>query len=172
MSQGGILLLIAALAAHSQQVKAEHAEMSCLAQALYYEARGESERGKEAVAEVILHRARSGAHPKSVCGVVYEPHQFSFLEDGSTLQKVDANAWKDADRLAAKIIRGDLVTSLTRDAIFYHSVDVHPDWTTNLVRTAQIGRHIFYQVPGAPVLREGVRAGGRQIARALAGWQN
>jgi spore germination cell wall hydrolase CwlJ-like protein len=82
MSQSAIILLIAALAAHGQQVKAENAEKSCLTQALYYEARGESERGKEAVAEVILHRARSGAHPKSVCGVVYEPHQFSFLEDG------------------------------------------------------------------------------------------
>jgi spore germination cell wall hydrolase CwlJ-like protein len=153
MAQGNILLLIAALAAHGQHVKTEHAEKSCLAQALYYEARGESERGKEAVAEVILHRVRSGAHPKSVCGVVYEPHQFSFLEDGSTRKKVDANAWKDANRLASKILHGDLVTSLTRNAMFYHSVDVLPDWTAKMVRTAQIGRHIFYQRPRPPAPR-------------------
>ncbi len=153
MAQGNILLLIAALAAHGQHVKAEHAENSCLAQALYYEARGESERGKEAVAEVILHRAKSGAHPKSVCGVVYEPHQFSFLEDGSTRKKVDTHAWNEAHRLAWKILHGNVVTSLTRNAMFYHSVDVLPDWTANMVRTTQIGRHIFYQRPRTPAAK-------------------
>jgi spore germination cell wall hydrolase CwlJ-like protein len=146
MSQGGILLLIAALAAHSQQAK-EHAERSCLAQAIYYEARGESEQGQQAVAEVILHRARSGNHPKSLCGVVYEPHQFSFVEDGSTLRKVDDDAWKAADRLAARIMHGGLVTSFTRNAMFYHNADVQPAWTAKMVRTTQIGRHIFYQRP-------------------------
>jgi spore germination cell wall hydrolase CwlJ-like protein len=153
MSQSAILVLIAALAAHGQHVKAQHAEKSCLAEALYYEARGESERGKEAVAEVILHRSRSGAHPKSICGVVYEPHQFSFLEDGSTLKKRDVTAWQDANRLASKILHGDVVTSLTRNATFYHSVDVLPEWSAKMVRTAQIGRHIFYQRPRAPAAR-------------------
>jgi spore germination cell wall hydrolase CwlJ-like protein len=66
---------------------------------------------------------------------------------------VDANAWKDADRLASKILHGELVTSLTRNAMFYHSVDVLPDWTAKMVRTAQIGRHIFYQFPRSPALR-------------------
>jgi spore germination cell wall hydrolase CwlJ-like protein len=146
MSQGGILLLIAALAAHSQQAK-EHAERSCLAQAIYYEARGESERGQQAVAEVILHRARGGTHPRSICAVVYEPHQFSFVDDGSTQRKVDADAWKAADRLAWTIIRGELVTSFTRNAMFYHNTDVQPGWTAKMVRTTQIGRHIFYQRP-------------------------
>jgi spore germination cell wall hydrolase CwlJ-like protein len=153
MSQSAIILLIAALAAHNQQAKAEYAERTCMTQALYYEARGESDRGKEAVAEVILHRAKSGVHPKSVCGVVYEPHQFSFLEDGSMRQKVDVPAWKNAELLASRILHGELVTSLTRNAMFYHSVDVLPDWTTNMVRTAQIGRHIFYQFPRSRPVR-------------------
>ena len=156
MSQGGILLIIAALAAHGQQVKAEqaeaeraqraeHAEISCLAQALYYEARGEGERGQEAVAEVILRRARSGRHPNSVCGVVHEPYQFSFLRDGSMQRKLDPQAWDAATRLAARIIRGEIVTDITRSAMFYHTVNFQPDWAKSMRPTAQIGNHIFYQ---------------------------
>ena len=74
MSQGGLLVLIAALAAQAHV----QAERACMAEAIYYEARGEGPRGQEAMAEVILQRMRSGDHPQSVCGVVHEPHQFSY----------------------------------------------------------------------------------------------
>jgi spore germination cell wall hydrolase CwlJ-like protein len=151
MSQSAILLLIAAIASHNQHVKAEQAEKfaerHCLAQALYYEARGEGERGQEAVAEVIRHRARSGDHPNSICGVVHEPHQFSFLYDGSMRRKLDLQAWEAANTLAARILRGEVVTEITRRATFYHTIDVTPYWAATLVRTAQVGNHIFYQRP-------------------------
>jgi spore germination cell wall hydrolase CwlJ-like protein len=29
--------------------------------------------------------------------------------------------------------------------MFYHKADIKPEWTKNLVRTAQIGNHIFYE---------------------------
>ena len=145
MSQGGIYLLIALLAAHSQQVKTAQAEKTCMAEALYYEARGEGERGQEAVAEVILGRLRSGKHADSICGVVYEPHQFSFLEDGSMLRKRDQDAWVSANQLAGRILSGEIVTSMTRQATYYHEVRIKPGWAKTLVRTAQIGNHVFYQ---------------------------
>jgi len=59
MTQGGILLLIAALSAQAHAQAERHAETSCLTEALYYEARGEGQRGQEAVAEVILQRTRT-----------------------------------------------------------------------------------------------------------------
>jgi len=145
MSQSGLALLLAALAAHNLQVKAQQAERVCLTEALYYEARGEGERGQEAVAEVVLDRVRSGRHPDSICGVVHEPHQFSFVDDGSMLRKRDPDAWEDASDLAARIIRGDVVTAMTRSAMFYHKANIRPRWAKALVRTAQIGNHIFYQ---------------------------
>jgi len=147
MSQTGILLLLAALAAHGQQEKAVQAERNCMTQALYYEARGEGERGQEAVAEVILHRTKSGAHPNTVCGVVREPHQFSFLTDGSMLRKVDQEAWDASYDLAVRILSGKLVTSLTKRATHYHTVAVSPSWSKTLVRTAKIGNHLFYSEP-------------------------
>jgi N-acetylmuramoyl-L-alanine amidase len=150
MTQGGIILLLSALAAHNHQVqveKAQKAEVTCMAQALYYEARGEGQNGQEAVAEVILQRVRSGGHPDTICGVVREPRQFSFLTDGSTLRQIDADAWQSATQLAARIVRGELVTSFTRRALYYHQVDIQPAWATEMVRTVTIGNHIFYRPP-------------------------
>lgn len=145
MSQTGILVLLAALAAQAQHQAHHQAETSCMAEALYYEARGEGVRGQEAVAEVILQRTRSKAHPNSVCGVVHEPHQFSYRYDGSMQHKPESAAWEAANDLAARILKGDVVTSMTRKAMFYHTVDVLPDWASTMVMTARIGDHIFYR---------------------------
>jgi spore germination cell wall hydrolase CwlJ-like protein len=145
MSQTGILVLLAALAAQAQHQAHHQAETSCMTEALYYEARGEGVRGQEAVAEVILQRTRTGSHPKSVCGVVHQPYQFSYLTDGSTKRKRDPEAWDAASQLAARILKGDIVTSMTRKATFYHTADVLPDWASAMVVTARIGDHVFYR---------------------------
>ena len=61
--------------------------LECLSQAIYYEARSQSDDGQRAVAQVVLNRVRHPAFPKTVCGVVYEGVggvcQFSFACDGS-----------------------------------------------------------------------------------------
>jgi spore germination cell wall hydrolase CwlJ-like protein len=150
MSQGGVLLLMMALAAQSQQhVKVEQAheqvERYCLAQALYYEARGEGERGQLAVADVVLQRQRSKYHPDTICDVVYEPYQFSFVIDGSMLRELDVEAWNRADDLAGRILRGEVKTSLTGRALFYHAKSVRPDWADAMVKTTEIGNHVFYR---------------------------
>src|SRR5258708_18238323 len=143
MTQGGIILLLTALAAHNHQVENQKAEVTCMTQAPYYEARGEAQNGQEAVAEVILQRVRSGGHPDTLCGVVREPRQFSFLTDGSTKRELDADAWQSAKELATRIVRGELVTSLTRRALFYHQFDVQPDSAREMARTVKIGIPLF-----------------------------
>jgi len=148
MSQSGILLVVMALASHNQQVQhvqAEKAETTCLTQALYYEARGEGERGQEAVAEVVLDRARNGAHRRSICSVVREPGQFSFVTDGSMLHRIDWEAWQSSEDLARRILHGEVVTRYTKQALYYHTVSVRPDWADSMVRTVQIGNHVFYR---------------------------
>lgn len=134
------------LAAQSQQqVKEEHVERFCLTQALYYEARGEGVQGQLAVADVVLQRQRSKYHPDTICGVVYEPYQFSFVSDGSTLREIDVDAWNKADDLAGRILRHEVKTSFTGRALFYHTKDIRPDWADTMVKTAEIGNHIFYR---------------------------
>ena len=150
MSQGGVLLLMLALSAQSQHdVKVEQAheqaERFCLTQALYYEARGEGERGQLAVADVILRRKSSKNHPDTICEVVYQPYQFSFVSDGSTLKEIDVDSWNKADELSGRILRGEVKTSVTGRALFYHAKSVQPEWADEMIKTTEIGNHIFYR---------------------------
>ena len=128
------------------------AERRCLAEALYYEARGEGLEGQEAVAEVVFNRMRSGAFPATICGVVYEGSnlkhacQFSFTCNGDLNRPKNARAWARAKFLAAKIMMGSLpLSDMTDDATSYHAVDVQPGWAGQMERTVQIGNHIFYR---------------------------
>ena len=58
-------------------------QSKCLAGAVYYESKGESLSGQLAVARVIINRALSGRFANSLCGVVHQPGQFSFVRGGS-----------------------------------------------------------------------------------------
>jgi hypothetical protein len=127
------------------------AEHKCLSEVMYYEARGEGVQGEKAVAEVVFHRLESGRYGNSICGVVYagSTHpgcQFSFTCDGSLDRPKDAEAWRAAQVLAVRIMTGEQpLPDATDGATNYHAVYVRPVWAGDLVRTAQIGNHIFYR---------------------------
>jgi len=130
------------------QLVAEH---RCLTEALYYEARGEGRIGEQAVAEVVFHRLRSGAHGPSICAVVYEGSfrpgcQFSFTCDGALHRPHEAAAWEKSKQLAAKILTGaEPLRNATGGATNYHALQVSPAWAPSLKITARIGNHIFYR---------------------------
>jgi hypothetical protein len=139
----------------------EHAAQSeCLAEAMYYEARGEGLAGEKAVAEVVLERTRNAKYPKTVCGVVYDgvqpdrrDCQFSFACDGTLRRPRDTTAWTRVQVLAEKILSGSVrLANLTGHAIAYHNIDVAPAWAETMLMTAQIGNHVFYRRdPNAPL---------------------
>lgn len=135
------------------EAAAYNVELKCLAEAIYYEARSENFSGQLAVADVVLNRVSSGRYPDSICKVVYQGAsrstgcQFSFACNGSTKKAIEATAWRKADRLAHQVMLG-VVPSVTRDATHYHADYVDPKWASKLVRTVQIGRHIFYRTAG------------------------
>jgi hypothetical protein len=132
------------------------AEHRCLAQAMYYEARSEGEVGEKAVAEVVLNRLSSGEYGHSICQVVFAGSQtavcqFSFACDGSLLRPKEDEEWRKAEILAARILSRQLgLGNITENATFYHANYVKPSWASRLVRTAEIGNHIFYRPPGLP----------------------
>ncbi|WP_324829186.1 cell wall hydrolase [Qipengyuania zhejiangensis] len=124
----------------------------CLAQAIYYEAALEPERGQRAVAQVVLNRVRHPAYPNSVCGVVYEGvHrpvcQFSFTCDGSLLRGPSRGYWQQANRIADEMLDGSTASEVGT-ATHYHADYVVPRWAYTLGKITQIGRHIFYRFPG------------------------
>lgn len=124
----------------------------CLAEALYFEARGEPVRGQIAVAEVILNRTQSERFPNTVCDVVYQGShrrnacQFSYTCDGVPERFDEREAYDRAKRLAAHLINEGRA-GLARGAEFYHALTVRPSWAGKLQKVAQIGDHIFLRHP-------------------------
>ena len=126
------------------------AEENCLARAIYFEARSESELGQLAVAKVILNRTRDPNYPKTICGVVYQGAnrsnscQFSFACDGSPDEPKKKEAWERSKRVAQKALAGQGTARVMSSALFYHADYVKPRWAKSMKRLIKIGRHIFY----------------------------
>ena len=120
-------------------------ERECLAGAVYFEAQGEPIEGQLAVAEVVLNRAASGEYPSSICDVVTQPAQFSFVRDGR-FPAIDrgSDAWRKAVAVA-HIAAENLADTLSSDVLWYHADYVAPSWGRRLGRVTQIGAHIFYR---------------------------
>lgn len=127
------------------------AEENCLARAVYFEARSESELGQLAVAKVILNRVKDPAYPNTICGVVYQGSgsrnscQFSFACDGLPDDVKSAKAWANSKRLAQKALAGDAKVAAIGTATNYHADYVQPRWAKSMKRLIKIGRHIFYE---------------------------
>ena len=125
-------------------------ERTCLARAIYYEARGESSEGQIAVAQVVLNRARSKKWPHSICGVVNqgvergEKCQFSFACN-TRLSEPSGILWEEADLVATQAINGQAWLRELMEATHYHTTSVAPIWRLGLVQQATIGSHIFYR---------------------------
>lgn len=137
--------------------KVPGSDLECLTQALYYEARNESEAGQAAVAEVVINRSRRAGYPKSICEVVYQRNsrtcQFTFTCDGSIGRgAVNMNAWGRAERIARDVYEGRARPQLPTHSVNYHANYVRPSWGRRLERVRQIGAHIFY---GAPLNGQG-----------------
>jgi len=125
---------------------------NCLADAMYYEARGEGRAGQLAIAEVVYNRMRSSYYPRTICSVVFEGSQlhtgcqFSFTCGGVMDRPKSAAVWRRTERLALQIVTGIVqLGNTTGGALSFHAEDVQPGWSETMERTTQIGHHIFYR---------------------------
>lgn len=117
-------------------------DLSCMAGAVYFEAKGEPLNGQLAVAEVILNRAKSGRFPKGICSVVKQPGQFSFVRRGRIPTVADNQAYRTAVAVA-RVAMADAWDSPAADAMYFHARRVSPNW--NRIKVAAIGNHVFYR---------------------------
>jgi len=151
------------------------ADVGCLAEAMYYEARGEGVTGEKAVAEVVLQRMKDRNFPHTVCGVVHDgvqqgrrDCQFSFACDGSVNRPKEATAWRRVQTLAENIVSGGVkLANQTGHAIAFHSVGVAPAWADTMQRTAQIGNHVFYRWAPRPAPAQASSEAQSALAPAL-----
>lgn len=129
----------------------EKKEQQCLAEAVYYEARGETVKGQVGVAQVVLNRVRNPAYPSTICGVVYQNQnmlnacQFSFACDGQKHRVTEMAEWEMAKQVAKTVSAGQIWLPEVGSATHYHATYVSPKWGPTMIKVSQIGLHIFYR---------------------------
>lgn len=146
-----ILLLLAGLAtsftsaslAHAGEASSGKKEIACLAEAIYFEARGTGSDGEAAVAHVVVNRTQSPKFPDTVCGVVADGCQFSYRCDGRSDALSDPRARARAFKVAEAVLIAD--DDPTGGALFFHSARAKPGWFSKRHRVAQIGGNVFYR---------------------------
>jgi hypothetical protein len=123
----------------------------CLADAIYFESRGEVERGQIAVAQVVVNRVFSGYYPEDICGTVYQNShrylacQFTFACEGKKLIVNDHDAWARATRISRDMLDGKLWLNDVGKATHYHAYWVKPSWVSEMRTLQRIGVHTFYR---------------------------
>ena len=124
----------------------------CLADAVYFEARGEPLKGQEAVAQVVMNRVFSGFYPNDVCGVVYQNAnhhlacQFTFACEGKDLSRIDEpDMWTQAKQIARDTLNGKIWLADVGHATHYHAYWVHPSWVHEMKKMYSLGVHTFYR---------------------------
>lgn len=128
-------------------------ERHCLAEAIYFEARGEPAAGRIAVAQVVLNRALAGPWPRNICAVTGhgaehgEKCQFSYACQRHSLDKPQGDPWAEAQGLADEILAGGAWLEEMLDATHFHRVDLKPVWRLGLIELGRFGRHVFYSSP-------------------------
>lgn len=124
--------------------------LECMAEALYFEARGETLMGQFAVAEVIKNRVSSSRFPDSVCGVINQGTgrkfacQFTYTCDGRPETIGNKKVYEKLRKISALVLREE-VEDITHGATYYHTKAVNPRWARVFTRTRSIGAHYFYR---------------------------
>ena len=131
--------------------KARGKHEKCLAEAVYFEARGEAVRGQIAVAQVVMNRAFSGFYPNTVCGVVYQNKhrhlacQFTFACDNVADVVREPEMWDRAKKIAKAMLDGQLWLPEVAKSTHYHAYWVHPSWVHEMKKMYRFGVHTFYR---------------------------
>ena len=131
--------------------KARGKSEKCLAEAVYFEARGEAVRGQIAVAQVVMNRAFSGFYPSTVCGVVYQNKhrhlacQFTFACDRVADVVREPDMWDRAKKIAKAMLDGQLWLPEVAKSTHYHAYWVRPSWVNEMKKTYKFGVHTFYR---------------------------
>ena len=123
----------------------------CLAEAVYFEARGEAVRGQIAVAQVVMNRTFSGFYPSTVCGVVYQNKhrhlacQFTFACDNNADVVREPDMWDRAKKIAKAMLDGQLWLPEVGKSTHYHAYWVRPSWVNEMKKMYKFGVHTFYR---------------------------
>lgn len=114
----------------------------CLAQALFFEARGEPAEGLQAVAATVFNRVEHADYASSICGVVYQPYQYSWTLIRENWARRPPTKFI---RLAKEFIQNRAKLQDQYPVTHYHHANIHPTWANTLEYITTIGQHKFYR---------------------------
>ena len=117
-------------------------DLHCMTEVIYFEARGESYEGQIAVAEVVINRKHSSAHPNTVCNVINKDGQFTYNKQAVV---DDTAAWDKAMLIAESVLLQKHTAVVGTQVTDYHAVDVYPYWAEAYTLTNIVGNHLFYE---------------------------
>ncbi len=129
----------------SQTQKFSKAQIECLSINAYMEARGEGEKGMQAVTWVVLNRTKHPSYPSTPCAVIYAPFQFEWTRSGKPVQVKEKDAYTQAERVVEGVLSGKLKDN-TNSSTHFHSARIKPIWASRLSYTTTIGSHCFYKL--------------------------
>ena len=113
------------------------ADQYLLARLVYAEARGESYKGKVAVAAVVLNRVRSSSFPNTISGVIYQSNAFESVSNGSINKTPDS----DCLRAAREAMNG---WDPTGGCLYYYNpATATNSWIWTRQVQLSIGKHAF-----------------------------
>ena len=123
-------------------------ELQCLAKNIFYESASEPEEGKVAVGLVTLNRVEDGRFGSSVCKVVTQPRQFSWVGQRNKKPREDDPRWIESQRVATELLGGtddyDHFKIKYEDALYFHATHVRPSWANQKKPIHRVGGHRFY----------------------------
>jgi len=124
------------------------AEIRCMAQVIYYEARGEGTLGMVGVGYTVLNRMGSPKFkPSTVCGIVYEQNrrgcQFSWVCDGKPDRVRNPQAYERAREIAVSVMAREAKNPVG-DSIFFRHRAVKSRYAHTQRLVATIGQHRFF----------------------------
>ncbi|MFY8212418.1 MAG: cell wall hydrolase [Candidatus Nanopelagicus sp.] len=159
-----VLPSVEAKTTHTPTKKLRHVDakqLKCLATNIYYEAGGESEHGKAAVARVVMNRVAHG-FANTPCNVIYQSTvvtrmgddldttktvkvcQFSWVCENKGAPNKNTDSYKQSERIAYQVLANNAYTQVVSSStLFFHNLSVAPAWS--YARAKQIGNHVFYE---------------------------
>lgn len=142
-----------------QKKKIDDASLDCMAKNIYFEAQNQVQKGKEAVAFVVINRLKDPGFPGTICQIVHQKIrtaegkvicEFSWVCENKPHKIVNQFVWSKCFDVALNILSNyDKIKDPTHGAKYYHTKAVHPEETQkqwqNKIKTAEIQDHIFFK---------------------------
>ena len=125
------------LSADTSPIMSLTANQLLLARVVHGEARGESYKGKVAVAAVVLNRVRSASFPNTISAVIYQKNAFSCVANGS----INLTPDDESIRAAKEALNGWDPTGGC--LYFYNSRLTNDAFLASLTVKTVIGNHSF-----------------------------